>query len=210
MKQDTIDTGKGKIQKICDVLKNETIEPARQEAAEIIENAHMQAQEIIEVAQKQAEKLHEDAVKKIEEEKKVFEASLSLSKKQSIDSLKQAIEEKLFDKPLEKLISNASAEPKLIRELIQSFLRVIEEKGFDTDLSVYIPKTVSVKAVNELIGAEILENLREKSVEIGNFHGGIKIALHENEITLDFSDEALKELIAKYARKSFRETIFKG
>ena len=47
-----LETGKNKIQKICDVLRNETLDPAKQEAREIIENAHIQAAKIIEDAKK--------------------------------------------------------------------------------------------------------------------------------------------------------------
>ena len=42
-----LESGKDKIQKICDALRKETLEPAKQEAREIVENAHMQASEIV-------------------------------------------------------------------------------------------------------------------------------------------------------------------
>ena len=35
-----LETGKDKIQKICDALRKETLEPAKQEAREIVEKAH--------------------------------------------------------------------------------------------------------------------------------------------------------------------------
>ena len=47
-----LDTGREKIQKICDSLRKETLEPAKQEAREIIENAHMQASEIVRCCQR--------------------------------------------------------------------------------------------------------------------------------------------------------------
>lgn len=51
----SLETGKDKIQKICDALKKETLEPAKQEAREVIENARLQAAEIVTAAKKEAE-----------------------------------------------------------------------------------------------------------------------------------------------------------
>ncbi len=59
-----------------------------------------------------------------------------------------------------------------------------------------------------LLAHEILEKLKEKSVLIGSFTGGIEVKLHRENITLDMSDDALKELMANYIRKDFRELIF--
>lgn len=72
----TTDTGKNKIQKICDLIKSETIEPAQQEAREIVENAHLQAKEIVDEARRQAEEIHAKALREIEQKKKVCESSL--------------------------------------------------------------------------------------------------------------------------------------
>ena len=42
-----IDAGKDKVKKICDVLRKETLEPARKEAEEIIQQAEAKAAEIL-------------------------------------------------------------------------------------------------------------------------------------------------------------------
>ena len=41
------DKGQDKIKKICDQLREETLEPAKQEAEEMLENAKKQAEKII-------------------------------------------------------------------------------------------------------------------------------------------------------------------
>jgi len=210
MSEKSIDTARGKIQKICDVLKNETIEPAKQEAKEIIENAQMQAKEIIEKANNKAKEIIERSQEEKAKQQKVFESALSLAKKQAIDSLKVEIEQKLFDKSLSDLIVKASADIKVLSNMITSIVKVIEENGIDADIMAFIPKTASKKEINELIGKTILESLKGKSVEIGDFDGGVKISLKDNNITIDMSDDALFHIIAKYVRSDFRDIMFEG
>jgi len=210
MSEKSIDTAKGKIQKICDVLKNETIEPAKQEAKEIVENAQMQAEEIIEKANKKADEIIKKSQEEKDKQQKVFESALSLAKKQAIDSLKIEIEQKLFDKSLSELIVKASTDIKVLSNMITSIVKVVEENGIDVDIMAFISKTASKKAINELIGQTILEKLKSNSVEIGDFDGGAKISLKDNNITIDMSDDALFHCIAKYIRSDFRDIMFKG
>ena len=65
-----LETGKDKIQKICDALRKETLEPAKQEAREIVENAHLKADEILQEAKKKAEESTRRVEMEISERKK--------------------------------------------------------------------------------------------------------------------------------------------
>lgn len=76
------------------------------------------------------------------------------------------------------------------------------------DFSVYVPAVVPARTINEMLGNEILEKLKEKSVLVGPLNGGIEVKLHGQNITIDLSDVALKELVASYARKDFRAFFF--
>lgn len=49
------DTGSERVKKICDVLRRETLEPARQEAEEIVLEARRQATSILEEAKQTVE-----------------------------------------------------------------------------------------------------------------------------------------------------------
>ena len=116
-----LETGKDKIQKICDALRKETLEPAQQEAREIVENAHLQASEIVQDAKKQAAKMISEAASEIEERKKVFQSSLHLACRQGIEQLKQKIEEQLFDKELFELVTREMGDPKTVAHILNAF-----------------------------------------------------------------------------------------
>lgn len=203
-----LETGKEKIQKICDALKKETLEPAQQEAREIIENAHLQASEIVNAAQKKADELIKSAKTENEERSKIFQASLQLASRQSLDLLKQQIEEQLFDRQLSELISKETSDPKVIAELIRSVMKSMEEKGVEDEFVAVIPKNISPRSINALLGQQILEKLQQNSVTVGEFGGGAKIQLKGRRITIDMSDASIREMVGQYIRRDFREMIF--
>lgn len=202
------ETGKEKVKKICDILRRETLEPAETEAQEIIRAAKEQAEQIVAAAQKEAERVQQEAGQEIERQKNVFHSSLSQACKQAMEALKQGIEEKLFNQELGRLIAKHTQDPKVIAELVDAIVRAIDKEGPEVSLSVYVPAAVPARSVNMLLAHEILNKLKEKSVLVGPLTGGIEVKLHKENITIDISDVALKELVARYIRKDFRELIF--
>lgn len=203
-----LESGKDKLQKICDVLRHDTLEPAKQEAREMIENATLRAAEICQEAQKKAQELIASAKAEIEEKNKVFQASLQLACRQGIEMLKQKIEGQLFDVQLSEIIAQELTDPKVISHLIAAFLKIMEEKGVEEEFVALIPKTIQPRSINALLGSKILEKLQKETVVIGDFAGGVKIQLKGRQITIDISDATIKEIVAQYIRRDFREMVF--
>ena len=203
-----LESGKDKIQKICDALRTETLEPAKQEAREIVENAHLQASEIVKDAEAKAAKAIASAEREIEERKKLCQSSLQLSCRQAVEQLKQKIEEQLFNKQLAEFVAKETADPKIVAHLINSLMKAIEEKGIDDELIALIPREISPKAINALLATQILNKLEKQTVTVGDFAGGAQIRLKGRQMTIDMSDTVVRELIAQYIRRDFRDLIF--
>jgi V/A-type H+/Na+-transporting ATPase subunit E len=203
-----METGTDKVKKICDVLRRETLDPAITEAEQIIHSAKERSDEMIAIARKEADALKEEARLEIERQRNVFQSSLGQACKQAIASLKHSIEEKLFNQELGRIMTRYTSDPKVLGELITAIVKGIEKEGIDVSLSVIVPASVPARSVNMLLTHEILEKLKGKSVLVGPLTGGIEVKLHQENITLDMSDAALKELVATYIRKDFREMIF--
>jgi V/A-type H+/Na+-transporting ATPase subunit E len=204
-----IETGNDKIKKICDAIKTQTIEPAKQRANEILENAKLEAIEIKKRAEYERESLLRETEKEIAKKQNLCLSSIKSASRQIIDQLKQEIESDFFNKNLHDLVVKASIDPALISKLITAIIRAIEKDGIDTDLSAIVAKEAGADKITLLLAADILGKLREKKVVEGGFSGGAKIKLLGKQITIDISDEALIELISKYIRKEFRDIIFK-
>ena len=203
-----METGKDKVKKICDVLRRETLEPAKKQAEEIISHAQQEAERMVEEARLAIQQMEYEARQEIERQKTVFQSSLAQACKQAVGALKHSIEEKLFNPELLHLISKQMKDPELLAKLTRAVVEAVEKEGLEANLSVYVPAAVPAKAINALLGSEILERLKEKSVLIGPLTGGIEVKLHAENITVDISDAALKEIIALYIRKDFRELFF--
>ena len=203
-----IGSGEEKIQKICDALKKQTIMPAKKQAEEIIENAKMEAKNILENAGKEAEEIKKKANKDIENKKKQGLSAVKLSCRQVVDELKQNIEKNFFKKNLKDLVVKGVEDSKVIASLIKAIIEAIEKEGIDTDLSAYVPKHVKTEEINRCLAKDILEKLKEKKVLEGDFSGGAKVKMHDMQMTLDISDEAITSLVAEYIRKDFRDMIF--
>lgn len=205
-----LDSGKDKIQKICDTLRKETLNPAKQEAAEIVENANLEAAQIIRDAQEQAKSLMEEAQSEIDQKRKALHSSLALAARQGIEQLKQKIEQELLFKELLEYVAKQLSDPKLIAGLINNFMSSLEEKGLQEDIGVLIPSSISPRAVNSLLVRQFLERLEKQSVSIGEFSGGVQLKLRDRKITIDITDEAVRELLASYIRSDFRDLVFQA
>ncbi len=204
------ETGKDKVKKICDVLRRETLEPAQHEAEKIIEKARQEAKLLVEAGKKEAKKLRDAALRKIDEEKELFQASIHVASKKSIDLLKQEIEDKLFHPALSELVCSSLSDSAVMAKLITAIVEAIEREGIDAELGVCVPKTVSAEEVNQALAARILERLAKKSVELGNMTGGAKVKLKDKHLTIDISDQAVQQLLAYYVREDFRSIIFQA
>lgn len=204
-----IETGNDKIKKICDAIKTQTIEPAKQRAEEIIENAKSEAREIKRNAEKARQEILLQADKELQQKQHLALSSIKSAAKQVIDQLKQELENDFFAKNLNELISKSMSDPGIISKLITVIIESIEKEGLDIDLSAIIPQKVGANKINLLLAKDILDKLKEKKVIEGDFSGGVKVKLHDKQITIDISDEALTDLVSRYIRKDFREMIFK-
>lgn len=203
-----IESGKDKVKKICEVLRKETLDPAKKEAEQIIEQAQLQAERLISDAKREAGKCKEEALQEIAKERNVFQSSLNQACKQALEMLKQELEEKLFNRELSQLVTKPLQDPKVIVDLIYAVIRALEKEGINSDLSVYVSSAASPRAINALLSHEILERLKEKGVVLGTMKGGIEVKIHKDNITIDVTETALKELVANYIRKDFREILF--
>jgi len=204
----SVDTGKEKVKKICEVLRKETIDPSKKEGDQIIAKAKHSAEGIVADAKKEAARLLDEARSKIEEERNVFKASINLACKKSIDMLKQSVEEKLFNPQLAEFCKAATNDSKVAADLISAIIKSIDKEGVDGDLKAVVSKDVDLDAVNKAILKGAIEKLKSKSVEVGSIEGGVQVKIVDQNLTIDMSDESLKNLLANFVRDDFRSVIF--
>lgn len=204
----SLEKGQEKIEKICDILKKETIEPAQKEALKIIEEAKKQAGQIIAEAESQGSAILEKTKNDIEQERNVFHSSLLQAAKQSLESLRQDIENNLFNTQLELLIESETKDPKVIASLINAIVKAIEKEGISTDIEAIIPENVSPREINELLLEGVVKHLKKHPVTVGKFKGGAQVKIVDKKMKIDMSEKSLMELLSSFVRKDFRKLIF--
>jgi V/A-type H+/Na+-transporting ATPase subunit E len=203
-----IQHGQIRVKEIAEVLKGQTLEPAKKEAADVVAKAKRQGHEIVEEAKRKADMIIADARKELERENELFKASLRRAFDQTIERLKEAILDRFFSKYLKELIAKNVSDPKALAQLISVLVKAIEKEGTAADLSAYISAAIPATTVNEHLLKEIVNALREKSVLLSGISGGVMIKIHENNMILDISVDVLEEMIAERIREDFREMIF--
>lgn len=205
-----LESGKDKVKKICEVLKKETIEPALREAEDIVKKAQVDAEKIIQEATDRAAAILADAKKDIEKERNVFQSSLNQACKQSLELLRQDIEENLLNKELARFVDKQASDPKAIADIIAAVVKAIEKEGIEADMSAYVSSSIPASSINRLLASNIIERLKDKGVLLTNIQGGVCVKLHNQNIIIDISDAALRDLVSRYIRKDFREMLFKA
>ncbi len=204
----TLERKDDKIKKICDQLREETLEPARVEAERIVAEAREQAQAIIQAARQQAEQMHQQMQQNLVRERTVFESTLRQAAKQVIEQIRQQIEQQLFRPELRTLIEKQASNPILIAHLIESFAKALEKNGIYSNLEVLIPETVPAQEVVRLLAKQILQRIKGQALQLSGFQGGAQVLLQDQNIMFDMSDQALKELVISYIRKDLRHFFF--
>lgn len=204
----SLDKGKEKLDKICKVLREETLEPAKEEARRIVAEAEKEAEQIRKAAEKAAEELIQKARDKGQQERNVIETSLRQAGKQALEALRQDVEGKLFNTELNHLVKEGAKDSQLVAKLIASIVSALEKEGSRADLTALVPASVPAKEVNAFLGDAVVSRLREGGVAVGNFSGGAQVRLNAEKMTIDVSDQALKELLSQYVRKDFRKLLF--
>ncbi|HXF29343.1 MAG TPA: hypothetical protein VN457_05785, partial [Chlamydiales bacterium] len=68
MPEETLERAHDRIQLICEKIRTETLDPAREEAERIIDEAHKEAARIREQAKRDSEKMQTELKKSLEEE----------------------------------------------------------------------------------------------------------------------------------------------
>lgn len=198
-----------KIQEICDVIKKESLAPAKAEAQKLIEEAHQEARRIKLVAEKEAEKALQQAAESIRQERNVFNSSLAQASKQALEALRQDITKTLFNEQMSLLVEKSSSSVDVVAKLIGAVVDALEKEGLKANLLAYIPKKLSSGDVNQALSQEVLKKLQHETVQVGDFKGGAQVKVEGKNLTIDISDRALKELFATYLKKpEFRELIF--
>lgn len=207
---ETLEKGKQKLGEICDLLRKDTLEPAQQEATSIVDAAKQESQKLIDQTKVTAQNLIQEAQKKIEQERVLFNSSLDMASKQTFDKLKEEIETQLFNQELTHLVNQVAQDPQKIAQLVNVIVEVIGREGLHGNLALGLAKSIKPEELSKYLAKELADKIAKKEMPIQAISGGATLTLKEKQLSVDISDQALKELLGAYLRPAFREILFKN
>lgn len=202
-----MDLENDKINQICLVLRQKTLEPAELEAAKILEDARLEANALIEQAKAECAKMRQDVEVEVVKEKQRLESSLRKATELSLETLRQEIEKALFNPALESLIAKPLQDPQMIARMIEALVQAAGKEG---TVQGVIPKEISPEEVVKHLCEEVRRRLTSETVAIGNFKGGAQLRLVDKRMVLEMSDSSLKDLVMTFVGSHFRKFFFQS
>lgn len=200
-----------KVAYICQTLRRETLEPARQEVEQMIAEAEKERERRLEQTDRECQERLEKVQKQIAQEQALFRLSLEQAGKQGMALIKQQIEESLFRPAIADVIDKSAAKPETVAAFMNGIIQAIDKEGLSADIEAVLPKTVSVNSIMPLLAAQVAERLKkEGSIRVGSFGGGMQVRLRDKNMVLDLSDRALQELLSRFLREGFQTYLFKA
>jgi hypothetical protein len=211
-KGDAMQSEKGSdtIQRICNHLIEETLKPAQDKASIIIEEAERKASEIVNQAEQERLRLMQKAKDDIARERKMAETALHQAATQTLEAVKQAILDDVFNPALSKIAHDALSPPEVVAKLVEAMIQGIKKEGLALDLELFISQNLSKEALCQALAAQVMNELNKQSIQLGSFNAGVELRVKGQGLVVVLTDDTLKEVVSSYIRKEMREQLFKN
>lgn len=184
------------LQGLLNKIQAEGLEKAETERARLVAEAKAQAETIIAEAKAQADKIRKEAEAEAEASRKKADAAVRQAARDVIISLKDDLQEKL-----RAVVREAAAQamtPEAMAGLITQIAGQFA-KNAASGAEVILSAREREEAAQKLIGClpDVLK--KNSSVRLGRgFAAGFKLGFNDSEVFLDFSDEALADVICEF------------
>ena len=183
------------LQGLLNKIQAEGLEKAETERTRLVTEAKAQAETIIADAKAQAEKIRKDAEADADASRKKADAAVRQAARDVIISLQDDLQKKLRT-----VVREAAAQamtPEAMAGLIAQIAGQFAKNA--TGAEVILSVREREDAAQKLIGClpDVLK--KNATVQLGRgFAAGFKIGFNDTEVFLDFSDEALADVICEF------------
>ena len=210
------------VETLIEQLRNDGIEQGRNEAEKIVAEAKSKAEWALKQAQEEAEQIRQKAKQEAERLERSSHEALETATRDALLSLKEQLTQ-LFTREIKRLVGEGTREKELLEKMI---LEVVGEGKKETAKA----KHVEVILPREIIGIEELSQdpeelekgqltdflrlvtraLGREGVSFGvakDDRGGLRVKLTDQGIELDFSDQAIAEVLLQHLQPRFRALL---
>jgi V/A-type H+-transporting ATPase subunit E len=201
-------TGDERLAAICQMIRSETLDPAKEEAEQIRHAAERDAARIRAEAKRQAEQMIHDARSLIKEERDAFDVSLEQAARQVVGLLKEKIEKSLFNPGLDKYLSDEFHDEAKTARLLDLLIQELQDEGLDGDVSVWLGKHLHKEEVLKHLSQNTLKKVSSGNLLVGEHTYGIVLKIVDRHLSIEVTPEGLKEIMSTFLRSDFRSILF--
>jgi len=211
------------VEALIERLRGEGVEQGREEARRIVADAEKRAIWMIEQAERDAQELREQAREETTRLETAAKEALRVAARDSVLEMQTTLTHRFRDH-LRRLVGQALSQEDLLQRLILELAartRADTPLDAEQDVEVMLPRDVlgleelrrrpeelKEGTLSHFVVAQAREVLREGvRFSAGEQPSGLRIRLHEHEMELDISDEAVAELLLAHLQPRFRAML---
>ena len=203
-----LESGEDRVKELCEILRNDTIQPAKEEAAKIIREAKEEATHIIARANEDADDIMKNLKRDLEKMQSVSDASIELAIKQGISKLKQLVAE-MFNEELFNLADSMMNDTEVLTKVVDALVKALEKDGLGADLQLVLANGVSKDELIGKLALGVRSKLEKGGVKIGEFKSGVVVKVVDKKMAIEMTDKAVVELISSYVSDDLSEKLAK-
>jgi V/A-type H+-transporting ATPase subunit E len=201
-------SGDERLAAICQVVRNETLDPALREAEEIRLEAEREANTIIENARKEAERLLHETKRELEAKQASFSSALEQATRQTLDLIRQQIEKELFSPQFTALLEEEFKSEKKSAHLLDLIIENLQQEGLEGNLGVWLGKKLAKEKVAKELAKASLKAIPKDGLHISDHYYGLIVKLVDKHISIEITPESIRDLIASFLRAEFRNLLY--
>jgi len=201
-------SGDERLAAICQVVRNETLDPALREAEEIRLEAEREANTIIENARKEAESLLHETKRALEEKQASFSSALEQATRQTLDLIRQQIEKELFSPQLTTLLEEEFKSEKKSAHLLDLIIENLQKEGLEGNLGVWLGQKLAKEKITKELAKASLKAIPKDGLHVSDHFYGFIVKVVDKHISIEITPESIRDLIASFLRAEFRTLLY--
>ena len=189
-------------------LYDEGVDKARQEAENIINQAKQEAEKIVAEAKAKADQMNADAEADVANLKKKAESEMTLSARQAITALKQAIANLVAGNVAGEIAKVGFEEKAFIQELLRTIVKKWDVAGGNLDMEILL--SADEKNKFESFVTAKYKDLLDKglAVNVGNLEEGFVIQPKDGGFQIAFSEKLFEAFFNQYIKGFTKKLLF--
>lgn len=189
-------------------LYDEGVDKARQEAENIINQAKQEAEKIVADAKAKADQMNADAEADVANLKKKAESEMTLSARQAITALKQAITNLVAGNVAGEVAKVGFEEKAFIQELVMTIVKKWDVAGGNLDMEILL--SADEKDKFESFVTAKYKDLLDKglAVNVGNQEEGFVIQPKDGGFQIAFSEKLFEAFFNQYIKGFTKKLLF--